>query len=85
MKIENDDLLKLKLFVSTYSDYFKRMSEIETRIIAIDKEREELLIKVNVLKVDIGIAIKKENEFKEELTNKYGELDLASILKNSEN
>lgn len=80
MKVENDDLQKLRDILNKYKTYHDSLFEIETKIEEIDESRKNLLKGVDYIKECIEKTTVEESEFKEFMISKYGQFDIFSIL-----
>lgn len=80
MKVENDDLIKLRDLLSKYKMYHDKLFDIEKNIEIIDSTRKELLNQIDSIKDAINQTGLEEASFKDYMKEKYGSFDLISIL-----
>ena len=80
MKVENDDLQKLRDLLAKYKMYNDKLFNIEKNIEIIDFTRQDLLNQLDSIKEAIALTTIEEATFKEYMTSKYGHFDIFSIL-----
>lgn len=80
MKVENDDLQKLRDLLTKYKLYHYELFDIEKNIEIIDKNRQELLNQLDSIKNAIALTTVEEAKFKESMMSKYGDFDIFSII-----
>jgi len=80
MKVENDDLQKLRDLLTKYKLYHYELFDIEKNIEIIDKNRQDLLNQLDSIKNAITLTTVEEAKFKEIMMSKYGDFDIFSIL-----
>jgi hypothetical protein len=80
MKIENNDLEKLRDLLQIYKKYHDKLYDIENSIQKIDETRENLIFELNSIKSAIELTTIEEANFKNYMIEKYGSFDIYSIL-----
>jgi regulator of replication initiation timing len=66
----------IKAFIESYSDLFKRITELEMKLNSLDKTREDLKSKIEEINEEVSDIRVKEMKFTKSLKEKYGDFKL---------
>jgi hypothetical protein len=74
--LNSDEIRTVKAFISSYSDLFKRITELEERLNVLDKTRTTLKENIDNINDEVSDVRIKEMQFTKDLKEKYGEFKL---------
>ena len=75
-KLDRSEIRVVESFISLYNQIYQKILVLEENLKVIEEKREDLTESLNNLNDDLTDLRKKEHDFTQSLTTKYGEFKL---------